>query len=765
MADNWELRPYQKECKDILDKTPTGNHLVVMATGLGKTVVLSHLKRNGRVLLLSHRDELVRQPEKYYDCTFGIEKADEHASDEEVVSASVQSLARPERLGRFSPDDFDTIIIDEAHHSAAKTYREILKYFSGANRRIGFTATPQRGDNVRLTDIFDDIIFNRDLRWGIENGYLSRIRCEEVRGKFKLKNVKKYRGDYSDSDLEKTLERGEAIATAAKAYVKKCLDRHTLIYCVTKKLCYLLKDTIIPMLPEEERDSICVITGDTPADERKQILKNFYDGRIKCIINCMVLTEGTDLPICDTIISVRPTCNPTLYQQMAGRGTRLYDGKEYCLLIDIVPEDSALVRNLCTAPTLFGVAPALLNKEQKKAFTPNTDLLALCDSLRGLFATEAQRMEIETRKVDLFLDSCKEALEACQNKPVTELASYYDKMRQAVELDYDFGNIDVEICPDEDRYYKITPSWNETIYISKPDILENVNIEFHISGIRKTSILSGSMKMDKAIELVRTYCEAGLDMYAYSWNKKAQSEWSSMHATDRQTSRVAREYKKRGILVDKAADLNKLDASRLIDLSSRMKEAEKRKKLLVSAESQSKNGQKAKETLNAELKEEELIRADGKKEFPAFCDKVFSRKSEKVKQKEKNYSKFIPEIGQCKKLFFSEDIVSPPGKPATDKQISFLCYLMNKAEKYVSFPELPLRELSMRQVSALISLTKKAIDLFGSIRLDSYNVRMEFCELPEFIKSAEKNASASYSIKYQRKQDISADNAQEVENE
>ena len=75
----YELRPYQKECKDILDKTPTGNHLVVMATGLGKTVVMTHLKRNGRVLLLSHRDELVRQPEKYFDCSFGIEKAEEHA--------------------------------------------------------------------------------------------------------------------------------------------------------------------------------------------------------------------------------------------------------------------------------------------------------------------------------------------------------------------------------------------------------------------------------------------------------------------------------------------------------------------------------------------------------------------------------------------------------------------------------------------------------------------------------------------------------------
>ena len=132
----YELRPYQKECKDILDKTPTGNHLVVMATGLGKTVVMTHLKRNGRVLLLSHRDELVRQPEKYFDCSFGIEKAEEHAGDEEVVSASVQSLSRPDRMKRFAPDAFDTIIIDEAHHSAAKSYRAVLDYFSGAKRRI-----------------------------------------------------------------------------------------------------------------------------------------------------------------------------------------------------------------------------------------------------------------------------------------------------------------------------------------------------------------------------------------------------------------------------------------------------------------------------------------------------------------------------------------------------------------------------------------------------------------------------------------------------
>ncbi len=151
--NNFALRPYQNECEEAIEKAGAGRHLVVMATGLGKTAVFTHIKRNGRVLILSHRDELVHQPEKYYkgQCTFGVEKAMETADSEDVVSASVQSLAKDNRLQKYAPDAFDTIIVDEAHHAAAPTYRKILDYFSGARRRIGFTATPKRGDSVRLT--------------------------------------------------------------------------------------------------------------------------------------------------------------------------------------------------------------------------------------------------------------------------------------------------------------------------------------------------------------------------------------------------------------------------------------------------------------------------------------------------------------------------------------------------------------------------------------------------------------------------------------
>ena len=118
-----ELRDYQKECVRVIDGMDKGSGLVSMATGLGKTVVFSHIKRKGRVLVLSHRDELVRQPIKYYDCKCGIEKAEETSHGEEVVLASVQSLIR--RLDKFSPYDFDTIITYEAHHAAAESYKRI----------------------------------------------------------------------------------------------------------------------------------------------------------------------------------------------------------------------------------------------------------------------------------------------------------------------------------------------------------------------------------------------------------------------------------------------------------------------------------------------------------------------------------------------------------------------------------------------------------------------------------------------------------------
>ena len=106
-----KLRDYQKEVLDIIDNLKSGSYLIQMATGLGKTATFTNIKRKGRVLVLAHREELITQPIKYYNCPVGIEMASQHSNGEEVIIASIMSLTH--RLEKFKPDEFDTIIIDE----------------------------------------------------------------------------------------------------------------------------------------------------------------------------------------------------------------------------------------------------------------------------------------------------------------------------------------------------------------------------------------------------------------------------------------------------------------------------------------------------------------------------------------------------------------------------------------------------------------------------------------------------------------------------
>ena len=641
-----ELRDYQRECIATIEAQPPGSYLCQMATGLGKTVTFANIPRHGRVLLLSHREELVEQPRKYYDCSFGVERAENHSDGEEVVSASVQTLTR--RLSRFRPDDFDTIIVDECfpgtikvdgkplnsikngdiiaswnsqtgqieykpvthvfkrkpsemcvvilengqfipctpnhpfyvegvgyvpaiklqegfcvkricvhnlrkanrsgciyekpmenkngffqenrknllltgllkrifqtriernngenqqkvcqrkneakksdekpgskkenvgkaegnrslsensvwkrsrayssaaeyadrvegsesvcgvrnphkirgkirnaisellqgrhsdswgnvsyrnrrrksplyrkkragqkegvlfehirvarvevreqtsdrtfgglcpdgfvynleisgnhnyfadgilvhncHHSAARSYRRILDYFE-PRLTLGFTATPNRGDKVRLDDVFSRIIFQRDLRWGIENGYLTDIYCLRVNIGYDLSAVRTKMGDYAPGELAEAMD-GTADAIA-EAYEKYAVGA-TLIFAVSVHQAEEIAARIAGAV---------VVTGETK--DRAEIIRSFTAGKISCIVNCMVFTEGTDIPRVETVMIARPTQSDALYAQMVGRGLRLCPGKERLTLIDCVGVTGKA--SLCTAPSLLGI--------------------------------------------------------------------------------------------------------------------------------------------------------------------------------------------------------------------------------------------------------------------------------------------------------------------------------------------------------------------------------------------------------------------------
>lgn len=571
-----ELRPYQQECVQIvnnfIDKDEPVSGLIVMATGLGKTATFANFKRAGRTLILSHRDELVHQPEKYYDCTFGVEKAEKHADREEVVSASVQSLCKDSRLHRYSPDDFHTIIIDEAHHAAASSYRKILDYFSGARIVIGVTATPKRGDKVRLDNIFDNIIFVRDLRWGIENGYLSRIRCERVYGDFSLDKIKLTAGDYNQKQLEQKMTDAKVISTAAKAYMEKLKDRHTLIYCVSIKACELLKNTICDLLPEEEQDKIAVLSGKTDLERRKQILEEFSSGKIMCIINCMVLTEGTDLPICDAVMNLRPTRNDSLYQQMVGRGTRVYEGKDYCLVVDVVPDENAPTRNLCTAPTLFGIDPKQLSEKQVNSLTDEYDLLDLCDCLAEVCIDLAKEIELKVEAFNAFVEERENVIKENAEAGFKQIAEKYTSLlKENIDEDVDFDNLYYTTQPDESKYYRITPSFEEEICISKPNILGDSIVNFHLNwpypiGNSNSFRFAAEMKLEEAILLIRNYCELLPDYCRASWDKDRRKEWESCQMTEKQKAKVLSSFSRYGISRESVDDLNKMEVSSLIDL-------------------------------------------------------------------------------------------------------------------------------------------------------------------------------------------------------
>lgn len=367
IPDQSRLRDYQKECIDRITKASPGSYLIVLPTGVGKTFIFSHIPRRGRVLILSHRDELVHQPAKYYDekvfdengnelpkASFGVEQAKETSNGEEIISASVQSLIR--RLDKFDPYDFDIIITDEAHHSTAPSYKKIYDYFK-PRFHFGFTATPDRNDKDDLRKVYSSILYLKDLKWAISEGHLTDIECHQASVGYDLRKVNTSMGDFQIGGLSGAMLTPECLSNTVKVY-KTMAKGQTVIFAVNvdhaEALCKLINAEC------GENTAVC-ITGNTK--DRNELYDLFTERKIKCIVNCMVLSEGVDLPLIETVIMARPTMNMSLYAQMLGRGLRKYPGKDILNLIDCVGVTKKPIANV---GSLFGLNINIVPKEKQK---------------------------------------------------------------------------------------------------------------------------------------------------------------------------------------------------------------------------------------------------------------------------------------------------------------------------------------------------------------------------------------------------------------
>ena len=371
----FKLRDYQEECLEtIITKARTGTtkQVVVLATGLGKTVIFGHLpskvKAKGKkTLIIAHREELLIQAKKKLGqidpgLVIGIEQGKNSIDDVslvDVVVASVQTIGRKgsERIKKFDPKDFGLIIIDECHHATASTYMNVLEYFGALkgkpnNRKnivlLGVTATPNRSDHVGLDKVFDAITFSYTLRKGIENKYLSNIRAYTVRTHTDLSHVHTRGGDFIDKELAEAIDTEERNKLVVDSYLDICPNEKALVFAANvahvENLTKYFKSMDVPTE---------YIIGATDSDKRREILDKYTSGEIKVLINCAVLTEGFDEPSIQAVFMARPTKSSVAYSQMIGRGTRLYEGKESLKLVDFV--DNTGKNSVASLPALMGV--------------------------------------------------------------------------------------------------------------------------------------------------------------------------------------------------------------------------------------------------------------------------------------------------------------------------------------------------------------------------------------------------------------------------
>ena len=435
-----KLRPYQQDalngiCQALRECDST---LLCLPTGCGKTVVFASAAKlaKKRVMVIAHRDELIQQGASKIHAVTGerpnIEKAEQYSNEgtmfpSKCVVASVQTLnARMgdgRRVDRFDPDDFSLLIIDEAHHAVASSYRNVISHFqkNSGCKLLGVTATPDRSDEIALKEVFDSVAYEYSLLDATREGWLVPVRSMPARilG-LDFSGVKDVAGDFNQGELSEIMEREGNLHGVADETVRRMGDRKVLVFCVSVAQSELLSEIFERHRPNCAR----FISGDTPPEERRQVLRDYAESRFQILVNCMVATEGFDCPDIGMVVVARPTKSRSLYAQMVGRGTRplpnTVDGlaeaderrsaiassrKKDCIILDFCA--NAGKHSLASLPDILGgkmsedvIKRAKQHQEESVDSDQPIDVIALLEQAElDIEEEEKERRDKERRRV------------------------------------------------------------------------------------------------------------------------------------------------------------------------------------------------------------------------------------------------------------------------------------------------------------------------------------------------------------------------------
>lgn len=368
------LRPFQSVIREMWkESTDAGRKrgLVAVPTGAGKTVTgLSCVADHGRSVFLVNRDELVKQTVAAAQaCIADVDVGVVQGNDDEVhardlIVASIQTLCKPARLERLLDSQVSSglirhMIVDEAHHAAAKTWLRVIESFDIPC--LGLTATPERADKLGLAKVWgptplyrmtiDDAIAGRyPLKDGTmaqaEDGWLVPYEARRVElDGLDMSRVKvnPETGDYDLTDLEKEVYRADVAGSVAKIVAGVVAEgRRPIVFCVSRDQGERTA-RLLQAMPDMAGKSVLYVDGITPENIRSSAIKDFRSNKIRVLINCQLYTEGMDAPEIDCVVNAAPTQSRIQYIQRIGRGLRLCreTNKTDLLIIDVVGAQEA----------------------------------------------------------------------------------------------------------------------------------------------------------------------------------------------------------------------------------------------------------------------------------------------------------------------------------------------------------------------------------------------------------------------------------------
>ena len=347
------LRSYQQEAKNRIFSVwdECDNVMFQMPTGTGKTrlftSIISDIKAWGiitrrapKILIIAHRIELIEQISENldrYKVSHGIIAGGKERHLRPLVQvASIQTITHRTNKDVASSLNVDFIIIDEAHHSTANSYKKLWELYPNS-KKLGVTATPWRMNHLGFSSIYDKLLVSKSIKEFIDDGWLAPYSYYSINSNSILhkdiEDIKEFdvEGDYKVSALERVMDNYSIRANLLDSYQRLANGKKGIIYSISRKhsdhICEEYKRAGI---------NIVRIDSETPREERRMYVQRFRNGQIDIIVNVDIFSEGFDCPDIEFIQLARPTKSLVKYLQQVGRGLRPTSGKGKCIILDNV---------------------------------------------------------------------------------------------------------------------------------------------------------------------------------------------------------------------------------------------------------------------------------------------------------------------------------------------------------------------------------------------------------------------------------------------